>query len=197
MVINPGDGGYSVDEALLQYIFDTLPVGKTILELGAGESTKRFKEHGYNVISVEHDVNWINIVPGVTYIHAPIELYEGKYDLPPSLKKRVDSVHTGWYNRKALAEGLLGRHYDLVLVDGPPRNYGRTGFIHHINLFKLSDIPIIFDDMHRRDEMVLARRVAAELKRDLLIKNNGYEIIGHKPNGDPKHTEQKPFGVIL
>lgn len=197
MSSKPWDTNYSVDEALLEYIFKTLPVGKTILELGAGESTARFKAHGYNVISVEHDERFCNLVEGVRYIHAPIELYDDKYDLPPSVKKRVQSVQTGWYDRKILGEALIHASYDLILVDGPPRNYGRTGLFTNKGVFPYLNIPVIFDDMHRLDELVLARNMAAFLKRDLLITNNGYETTGQKPNGDPKHQEQKPFGVLL
>lgn len=191
MLINPGDGGFSVDEALLEYIFFTLPTGKTILEFGAGMSTVIFRANGYNVISVEHNKDFVGLVEGVTYIHAPIELYDDKYDLPPSIKKRVQSEQTGWYNRQVLGEKLNNISYDLILIDGPPRNYGRSGFFSNKGLLPDLTVPILFDDMHRIDELVLARSMAAFLKRDLLIKNNGYESV----NG--KTQQRKPFGVLL
>ena len=197
MLSTPGDGGYSVDEALLMWVYDNLSPGSTILELGAGKSTEEFKAHGYNVISIEHDPVWVGKVPGVTYIHAPIELYNETDNIQPnSLKKRIHG-HTGWYNRKVVGEALRDLHYDLIIVDGPPRNFGRSGFLTNLKLFTCDSKPIIFDDMHRADDLYIARRVAAELERDLLIVNNGFEIVGQKNNGDMKAQEKKPFGILL
>lgn len=186
---------YTVDEALLFWVYDNLKPGSTILELGSGESTRQFKSHGYNVISVEHDPKFIGLVPGVDYIHAEIEKYEGRYDLPPSLKKRMTIKHHGWYNRRQLKKGLEKKNYDLILVDGPTRDIGRAGFVANFHLFHRNAI-IIFDDMHRMDELYMARRIANEVGRDLLITNNGYTVVGKKNNGDLKAEEKKPFGVI-
>lgn len=197
MLSNPGDGGYSVDEALLMWVYDKVRPGSTILELGAGKSTEEFKAHGYNVISIEHDAAWVGKVPGVKYIHAPIELYNETDNIQPnSLKKRVHG-HTGWYNRKVVGEALRDLRYDLIIVDGPPRNFGRSGFLTNLKLFSCDSKPVIFDDMHRADDLYIARRVAAELERDLLIVNNGFEIVGQKNNGDMKAQEKKPFGILL
>ena len=195
-LISPDDGGYSVDEALLQWVFKNVPVGKTILELGAGESTKRFKEHGYKVISIEHDSNFINLVPGVQYIHAPIEDYNEKGNVyPPSLSKRI-ATQKGWYNREIVGHYLKNKSYDLILIDGPPKFVGRAGFLINIDLFDKTAIMLI-DDLHRQDELYLARRIALALGKDLLITNNGSEIVGQKPNGDMKAQEKKPFGIIV
>jgi len=198
MLANPDDGGYSVDEALLEWVYKKFPSSNhcTILELGAGKSTEEFKAHGYNVISIEHDSRFVGLVPGVKYIHAPIEMYDAKHDLPPSIKKRIHG-QTGWYSRKAIVSGLRGLHYDLILIDGPPRNFGRAGFLANVGLFSTNGIPLIFDDMHRADDLFVARRMAAHLGRDLLIKNNGFEIVGQKNNGDTKAQEKKPFGILL
>lgn len=196
MLSNPGDGGYSVDEALLKWVFKNDKIN-TILELGAGESTRRFHAEGFDVISIEHDERFVGLVPEVQYIHAPIELYNDTDNVQPnSLKKRVHG-HTGWYNRKIVGEALSKLHYDCIIVDGPPRNFGRSGFLTNLKLFKCSGIPIIFDDMHRLDDLYIARRVASELGRDLLITNNGYEIVGQKNNGDMKAQEKKPFGILM
>lgn len=186
---------FSVDEALLFWVYTNLPPGSTILELGAGESTNQFKAHGYNVISIEHDLKFIGLVPGVDYIHAEIEEYNDKYDLPPSFKKNITNTQTGWYNREQIKQGLTKKNYDLILVDGPPRTIGRTGFAANFTLFNRNAI-IIFDDVHRKDELYMARRIANEVGKDLLITNNGYTIVGQKKNGDLKAEEKKPFGVI-
>ena len=195
MLANPDDGGYSVDEALLMWVYDNLSPGQTILELGSGKSTEEFKAHGYNVISIEHDLEWVGKVPGVQYIHAPIEPYDDKLNpFPNSLKKRIHG-HTGWYNREAIRTGLEGKAYNLVLVDGPPRNFGRSGFLVNFNLF-YPNVTILMDDMHRPDDLYIARRIAGLTGRDLLITNNGSEIVGQKNNGDMKAQEKKPFGIL-
>jgi hypothetical protein len=197
MLSNPGDGGYSVDEALLMWVYDKVRPGSTILELGSGKSTSEFRDHGYKVISIEHDPVYVGKEPGVRYIYAPIELYNETDNIQPnSLKKRVHG-HTGWYNREAIRTGLAGLHYDLILIDGPPRNFGRSGFLTNIALFNCDRATLVFDDMHRPDDLYVARRVAAILERDLLITNNGSEIVGQKSNGDMKAQEKKPFGILL
>jgi hypothetical protein len=174
------DPNWTVDAALLDYIYQILPVGKTVLELGSGYSTRRFCDHGYKVFTVESDPTWVNVVKEATYIHAPIQPW-GRSNRPlKSVLKRCPE-HTGWYDPKTLRK-LLPKEYDLILVDGPCRDYGRSGFFCHFDLFR-HDVPIIFDDLHRPDDYYIARRCAEALELDLTIKNNG-------PN-------KKPFGVIL
>ena len=50
-------GGNSISRSLYQYLEDTLPKGKTILELGSGWGTGKLAER-WNVWSVEDDVKW-------------------------------------------------------------------------------------------------------------------------------------------
>jgi len=167
---------------MMDKLFELVPEGGTILELGSGYSTYVYDQCGYKVISVEHNLEFLNKVPNATYIHAPIELYDAKYQLPHSIKKRIYE-HTGWYNRKALGEALVHLRYDCIVVDGPPSHFGRSGFYANLGLFKFDGIPIVFDDMHRIDDLYIAQRVAQKIGRDFLIINNN---IG-----------EKPFGIVL
>ena len=171
------DPNWSVEKALLQTVQKMLPVGGTLLELGSGYSTAWFVEQGYTIYSVEHDTVWLNKVPGAHYIHAPIDGWGRHNRIPRSLGKRFPEA-TGWYNPKSLRKHLP-KDYDLILVDGPPRDFGRVGFLVHLDLFR-KDVPIVLDDMHRPDDLLMERIVAERLERDLLIVNNK---AGHKPFG--------------
>jgi hypothetical protein len=154
---------------------------EAILELGSGESTRRFVEYGKQVITVEHDPAWLQKVQGATYIYAPIKLYDTKYRPLPSIAKKIHT-HTGWYDSMVLEEALRDKHYNLILVDGPPRNFGRSGFLQHLEIFPILSCPIVFDDLCRIDDLYVAERVASVLKRHLLVYN---------------YNPDKPFGVVL
>jgi len=176
------DPDWCMSDAMMDKIFELVPEGGTILELGSGYSTYALDQCDYKVITVEHDCRFLNKVPNATYIYAPIELYSASYPQLNSIKKRIND-HTGWYNREALSQGLLNRTYDCIVVDGPPRDYGRSGFYANLNLFNCVGVPIIFDDLHRLDDLFVAECVAQKLGRDLLITNNG--------------EGKKPFGIVL
>lgn len=172
---------WTISDEMLDCIFDLVPEGGTILELGSGYSTYVLDRCGYKVITVEHNPLWLNKVPNATYIYAPIELYSDKYPQLNSIKKRIDD-HTGWYDRQALGQGLRHAIYDCIVIDGPPRDYGRSGILANLGLFPNLSGPIILDDVNRIDDLYIAGRLAQALGRDLLITNNG--------------TGKKSFGVI-
>ena len=176
------DPEWTISDAMMDYIFKLVPDGGTILELGSGYSTYVFDQCGYKVITVEQDQKYLNKVPNATYIYAPIELYSASYPQLNSIKKRIND-HTGWYNRKAIIEGLAGRSYDCIVVDGPPRDFGRSGFYANLEFFNCNAVPVFFDDLHRLDDLFVAECVAQKLGRDLLITNNG--------------EGKKPFGIVL
>lgn len=190
--------GWTVEPYMYEYVQKLVPTPATVLELGSGISTKTWASLGYKVISIEHDEAFIpkESIPNVTFIHAPIELYDAKYRQPQSLTKRIGE-QKGWYNREAIKAGLSGLSYDLIVVDGPTADYGRSGFLTNLGLFPTLDVPIVFDDMHRIHDLYLAFRMAQALKRDLLITNTGETRTVQKPNGDWKADVHKPFGVIL
>lgn len=186
---------WAASEELIDYILKTVPVGETILELGSGQSTEAFVRNGRKVIAIEHDPEWIDKTPEAIYIYAPIRLYGDDYQPLPSIRKKIAS-HTGWYDHVALALALRNQSYSIILVDGPPRNFGRSGFLQHLDIFPNLECPIVFDDLDRIDDLYVAARVAAKLERDLLITNHGETRIYQKPNGDWCSISKRPFGII-
>lgn len=152
-------GGFAISEELYDYILEILPKGKTVLELGSGAGTEELLKN-YTVYSVEHDTNWLDKFP-TNYIYAPIK--------------------DGWYDTQELKKKLPTK-YDLILVDGPTGKIGRRGFLKHINLFN-TNVPIVFDDIHREAENKLMEDTANYLGRTFFIP--------------PQKSDKRKFGVIL
>ena len=150
-------GGWSIDKALFNFVRDLLSKGATVLELGSGWASGKFSEH-YTVYSVEHAKQWLGRY-NTNYIYAPIK--------------------NGWYD-VAVLKGKLPVQYDLILVDGPPGVIGRGGFYKNLDLFN-TNVPIIFDDTHRKAEYDLMINVANALGRDFSVVK----------------SEGKTFGVIM
>lgn len=151
-------GSWAISESLYNYILALLSEGSSLLELGSGWGTGELAKK-YTMHSIENDPAWVGKYNS-HYIHAPI----------------VNS----WYDVAVLEKELPQIKYDLILVDGPWGTIGRIGFFHNIGLFN-TNVPLIFDDVHRKDELELLKKVATYLNRP-------YEIFTSK---------QKSFGVIL
>lgn len=121
-------GGWAISKELFEWILKHIPKGSTILELGSGNGTKELVKF-YNVYSVEHNIDWVNLVPESKYIYAPL----------------VD----GWYDIEIL-KSQLPSHYDLLLIDGPVGK-NRSNIIDNYEIFK-TDIPVIVDDTNREND---------------------------------------------
>lgn len=121
-------GGWSISKELFDWILNNIPKGSTILELGSGDGTKELVKF-YNVYSVEHDIEWVGLVPESTYIYAPL----------------ID----GWYDVEVLKD-KLPITYDLLLIDGPIGK-NRVNIIHHYEMFN-KNVPIIIDDTNREND---------------------------------------------
>lgn len=149
--------GWRIADEVLEWIEETIPLACTILELGSGRGSHILAKNGYRVVSVEHNEKWLNMFPGVEYIHAPIKEH-----------KPVAKFSGGhdWYDKEVIAS--IKHDYSLIIVDGPPGNFGRSGFFKYLDLFK-KNVPIIFDDLHRDHELMLARRVSAKLRKPLVM----------------------------
>ena len=132
---------WAAPESLREWIRANLDPGSTILELGSGAGTDHLAEQ-YQMWSVEHDPFFVGRYRS-KYIHAKIK--------------------NGWYSKRTL-EQELPRDYDLILVDGPPGSIGRAPFAENLDLFN-TDVPIVFDDTHRRAEYYLTVAVGLAVGR--------------------------------
>ena len=80
-------GSWSITKELFDWIRDTLPDGKTILELGSGPGTVKLLEY-YKVYSIEHSKRWLGLAKGGNYIYAPIKKYLEDFEY----KREVDEL---------------------------------------------------------------------------------------------------------
>ena len=162
--------GWMLPDEVITWINDNLSKGCTILEFGSGRGSVALSSR-FNLISVEHDENWLNFSNG-TYIHAEI------------VQNPTSSQHkqTGWYNPESLVN--LPDFADLVIVDGPPGNIGRIGILHHLASLPKSNYWII-DDTDREAEALLLENLVSEL--DVIDQ---IEIISsaRRGNGEPRKS---------
>lgn len=138
---------WSISNELYKLIKLILQKEDTILELGSGEGTKRLLLD-FNVISIEHDKEWLNYVKNGKYIFAPIKNY-GNYN---------------WYDDSFINQ--IPTNYNLLLIDGPPGRIGRYGLIHHIDKF-YNGSPMILDDTQRPEELKLAKELAKKYNKEI------------------------------
>lgn len=141
-------GGWAISKELFDWILKTIPKGSTILELGSGNGTKELVKF-YNVYSVEHDIEWVDLVPDSKYIHAPL----------------ID----GWYDVEIL-KTKLPTNYDLLLIDGPIGE-NRVNIINNYEIFK-TDIPIIIDDTNRENDNNIAIFLSEKLNKKITSSIN-------------------------
>lgn len=137
-------GGSGITEELFDWILRTIPLGKTMVELGAGSVSTKLLSEKYKLYSVEDKAEFRNMFSS-TYIYAPIDR------------------STNWYFRKALEEDLP-KEYDCILVDGPTGEGNRWGFLENLDLFR-PDVPIIVDDTWRKAEKEMLVQLAEKTNR--------------------------------
>ena len=111
----------------------------TILEMGSGAGSSLLAET-HDMHCVEHNKDWVDKYDNITYYYAPI----------------VD----GWYDRSVLER--LPSEYEVLLIDGPPGNIGRSGILEYIKDLGEGKT-IIVDDTHRSDETRLVKEIEKAL----------------------------------
>ncbi len=148
-------GSWSVSKELFDYIIAHLPKGSTILEFGSGWTTGELAHAGYKMYSIEHSIGWVNRFES-TYIHAPLK--------------------DNWYDPKYIKENLP-KHYDLILVDGPPGSQRRVGFLKNLELFDTNTL-IILDDVNRIHEYEMLQTLAKKLNRKIEIHTGAGKKFG-------------------
>lgn len=157
-------GRWGITKELYEFICDTVTPGRVIVELGSGVGTKKLAER-YRMVSVEHDLRFLGRYD-TEYIFAPIT--------------------DGWYDAKMIQRGLP-QEYDLLLIDGPPKVIGRAGLVDHFGIFR-SDVPVVFDDLHRPLEQKLVRQIAGQ---------GHYSLDIHRNSFGARFLGERYFGVLV
>ena len=154
------DNDAAIGDALFEWLKEYLPEGKTILELGSGEGTKRLLEH-WKVHSIEHDRLFTRVIPHHKYIYAP---------LTPHKPIQNYTSNNEWYDRAPLHEhNTWGDWYDLLLIDGPPAP-NRVGFVKYWDLFN-PKVTWVFDDLQRKPERHLIHGISSRIGRPYTVFN--------------------------
>ena len=128
------NNGYEMCSGILDLIFSTVDSGKTILEFGSGDGTKKLVEHGYKVYSIEENVNFC-------YLH------HNNYFYCPLVGESYD-VRT--YNVQEVLDFVSDIKYDAILVDGPANGarHNLVELFSHLN----TDVVIFVDDIERQSD---------------------------------------------
>ncbi|MEC7043029.1 MAG: hypothetical protein VXW89_06955 [Candidatus Thermoplasmatota archaeon] len=137
---------FMLPEKAFKIIEERITQGKNIVELGSGDGTKRLSER-YNVISIEHDENWISQLEN-SHIFAPI------------IQNEISTSfgEEGWYDISSKNK-LIPNEIDLLLIDGPPGWIGRRGILGHSWLIQRSKF-ILIDDTDRSAESELTTQIS-------------------------------------
>lgn len=142
---------WSIGEGILQAVKNLLTKESNILELGSGIGSKSLAQI-CTVYSVEHDSRFINLHDSVNYIYSPLV----------EIQPFKEFGETKSYDFQIVNDNLP-KQIDLVIVDGPPENYGRSGLLHHLEMFDENCIWII-DDVLRMKDQKLANYIALHFK---------------------------------
>jgi len=137
-------GGSGIEEVVFGFILGKIPTGSIIIELGAGHvSTPALSEY-YNLISVEHNEEFVG-------------LYESHYIYAP--------MKDGWYDREKLVG--IPKNAKLVIIDGS----SREGILENLDLFG-PDVNFLIHDTYREKEIKLGRDLAKKLGREVEFYSN-------------------------
>ena len=162
---------WSIGEGILEAVGGLVAKESNILELGSGMGSKSLAEK-CTVYSVEHDSRFLNIHDLVNYIHSPLV----------EIKPIEEFGETKSYDFQIISNNLPA-NIDLVIVDGPPAKFGRSGILNHLDIFNEECIWII-DDILRTKDQKLANYIALHFKL-LQYRFWNFSILIKKPI----HTE--------
>lgn len=142
-------GGSGIEKVVFDYILSIIPIGSTVVELGAGNvSTRAFSLH-YKTYSAEHNEEFVGLFENVNYIFAP----------------EVD----GWYDREILEMSLPPKEdQKLIFIDG----VGRRNILDNMDLFNPNAVYLIHDT-YREKEIELAHDLALKLNRTAVFHTEG------------------------
>lgn len=153
--------GWALSEQAMKWIYDNIPEGSTVLELGSGTGTKELVKK-YTVYSVESNVSWFGLVPESNYIHCPLTTYVAN-----------SGERFKWYKTSVLVEKMPD-NYDFLIIDAPVGE-DRVNILHFLHLFNF-DVPVLIDDTHRGLDRDMALKIALFKKKDF------DEFVGREKN---------------
>lgn len=132
-----GFGGSGITKELKNWIWQNIPKGETIVDLGAGLVSTRVLSKRYNLISVEDNIDYIGLYSKVSYIHAEID------------------PNTKWYSLKS---DQLPNEFKLLIIDGPSGSDLRSNILQCDWILKRTNA-IIVDDTWRESERLLSESI--------------------------------------
>lgn len=164
-------GGWAINESCFNFMRELLPEQAIVLELGSGTGTRQLAKY-FTMYSIENYKEWVDKFDS-TYIHAPLKQYTDNWKAP-NLPGKNGKPQTAWYDPEVVAKNIPTA-YDAILVDGPNGDFGRGGFLKHLDMFDTT-VPIIFDDINRIAELELMKAVSDQVGRpySILDKYTGY-----------------------
>jgi hypothetical protein len=158
---------WSIGKITYNKILDTIPIGKTILEFGSGAGTGKLAVF-YKMISIEENIEYLNKYDS-QYIHVPIVSVKNKYH-----EFMDDEV---WFDEKIFREKLASVDtYDAILIDGP-KGY-RGGLYYNLDVLKLDNKWIIFDDVHDKFHYKLMELISKRLNKSFIVYEDGMKKFG-------------------
>lgn len=133
---------WSLDDGVIEAVKQLATKDSVILEFGSGIGSKTLSEI-CTVYSVEHDERFLNRHESVNYIHAPL------VDIEPI----PEFGEAKWYDPKVIEQNLPAK-IDIIIVDGPPEQIGRSGLLYHLDLFTEVSVWIIDDILRLKDQKI-------------------------------------------
>ena len=138
------NSGWMLPNEAFDWIENNIPPQSMILEFGSGDGSNLLLEK-YSLFSVEHDPEWLEHTDS-NYIYAPITANNTS-----TLNNEI-----GWYDRKYLSD--LPNQINLLIIDGPTGEIGRSGIIDCLDLIVRPDY-ILVDDTDREKEYSLSKKL--------------------------------------
>lgn len=147
---------------IYNWLVENVEEGSTILEFGSGHGSITLAKR-YDLISIEHNKEWIGISDS-RYIHAKIT------------ENAVSSENNqlGWYELSPILEVIQTNTIAVFIIDGPPGNIGRHGFLSLLESIPENAIFIV-DDLHREAELDIFNRLNEWVSGDSKIYSAFYE----------------------
>ena len=121
-----------ISRPMYDKIFELIPSGSNVLELGSGDVSTKLLSCHYNMFSIEDNIEYVGKYQS-KYIHTPLA--------------------SGWYDINAVKD-KLPKHYELLLIDGPRGSRKVTVEDIQIN-FDIDKCVIIVDDTNRPENKKL------------------------------------------